>query len=372
MEYGSSFRATLVEGALASINDSMMNLNTLHLSQRVRTVFELVEDAGLVAGAINFFVFRGRVRHALKRPRAVRFARRIGMFDAAYGPTRFFFGELFASDATGAPRNLGVHGRNDEHAAAVGRWLVARDGFDFLLYYLPEVDMAQHRVGPDAALDAVERADAAVSALVEAAGGLERFLERYAVILCRRPRAVAGARRPSSCARRSPTCPSSSPRCARSPPTAPIAVAASNRAAMIYRLTDAPPARALAARVEELAEIDVVGFREDELERRAAGRRGAALPARRRRAIPTGAATAGRWRASPGRWRWSATGGAPALRGLPERPRAARTRSWHCVNAGEVVASAAAGVEFTDAGGSHHLGGGSHGGSAPRSRWCRW
>ena len=182
-------------------------------------MFELVEDAGLVAGAINFFVFRGRVRHALKRPRAVWFARRIGMFDAAYGPTRFFFGELFSSDATGAPRNLGMHGRNDEHAAAVGRWLVARDGFDFLLYYLPEVDMAQHRVGPDAAVDAVERADAAVSALVEAAGGLERFLERYASSSS----PTTGSRRctrPSSCGRRSPTCPSSSPRCARSPPTA--------------------------------------------------------------------------------------------------------------------------------------------------------
>jgi hypothetical protein len=32
-----------------------------------------------------------------------------------------------------------------------------------------------------------------------------------------------------------------------------------------------------------------------------------------------------------------------------------------CVNAGEVVCSAAAGFEFVDAGGSHHVGGGSHG-----------
>ena len=32
-----------------------------------------------------------------------------------------------------------------------------------------------------------------------------------------------------------------------------------------------------------------------------------------------------------------------------------------CVNAGEVVCSAAAGFEFVDGGGSHHVGGGSHG-----------
>ena len=286
-------------------------------------------------------------------------ARRIGMFDAAYGPTRFFFGELFASDATGAPRNLGVHGRNDEHAAAVGRWLVARDGFDFLLYYLPEVDMAQHRVGPDAALDAVERADEAVSALVQAAGGLERFLERYAVILVADHGQSTGARRRSSCARPSRTCRSSSPRCGRRPASSAIAVAASNRAAMVYRLTDAPPARELAARVEGLPEIDVVAFRED------------AWGVVRRDGVEL------RFRRDPGGDpdrrgnRWAARRGAGAL-GLERTDGAIASAAYpnaleridqilHCVNAGEVVISAARGVEFTDAGGSHHLGGGSHG-----------
>ena len=40
-------------------------------------------------------------------------------------------------------------------------------------------------------------------------------------------------------------------------------MAASNRAAMVYRLTDAPPSRDIAARLEELAGVDVVAFRED-------------------------------------------------------------------------------------------------------------
>jgi predicted AlkP superfamily pyrophosphatase or phosphodiesterase len=359
VEYGSSFKATLVEGTLAFINDSIMNLNHLHLSQRERTLFELVEDAGLVAGSINWFVFRGRVRHALKHRRALPVARRIGMFDAAYGPSRFFFGELFASDVTGAPGNLGMHGKNDEHAAAVGQWLVARDGFDFLLYYLPEVDMAQHRVGPDAALDAVERADTSVRSLVDAAGGLERFLDRYAVIFCA-DHGQTQVRETFELRSALPDLPQFVSSLRSSPDRSAIAVSASNRAAMVYRLTDAPPSRAIAARLEELPQIDVVAFDEDgwHVARRAGEEVRFRLDA------------GGELDARGGHW---ALAGEPGALGLERAGGLLRSAAYPnalerlhqiltCVNAGEVVASAAPGVELADAGGSHHLGGGSHGG----------
>ena len=144
VEYGSSFQATLVEGAKQSVDDAVVNLNHVHLSPKLRTLFELVEDAGMVAASVNFPIWRGRVRHSFKYPMLARFARRTGFMDAAYGPSQFYFGELFATERTGAPTSLGVGGRNDANAAAVGRWLVARDGFDFLLFYLPETDSAGH------------------------------------------------------------------------------------------------------------------------------------------------------------------------------------------------------------------------------------
>ena len=71
----------------------------------------------------------------------------MGIVDAVYGPRRYFFGELFLSDDTGAPRNFG--GAVDRHGGHVGRWLVTRDGFDFLFLYLYETDAAQHRRGGD-------------------------------------------------------------------------------------------------------------------------------------------------------------------------------------------------------------------------------
>ena len=47
---------------------------------------------------------------------------------------------------------------------SVGRWLVTRDGFDLLVYYLPDYDYASHAAGPDSAHEALARSDAAIAA----------------------------------------------------------------------------------------------------------------------------------------------------------------------------------------------------------------
>src|SRR6202000_818781 len=77
-----------------------------------------------------------------------------------------------------------VRGSIDAYAAAIGRWLVTRDGFDLLVYYLPDYDYASHALGPDTAHEALARADEAVATLFAAAGGPDAFLERYAVVVC--------------------------------------------------------------------------------------------------------------------------------------------------------------------------------------------
>ena len=179
VEYGSSFAATLAEGTRQMLEDVLVNFNLVHMSHSADTVFETLEDAGLVTAAVNCYVCRGRVRHPITRPSARKLARRLGIVDAVYGPRRYFFGELFASDHTGAPRNFG--GSVDRHSGHVGRWLVTRDGFDFLFLYFYETDAAQHRAGD--VLGAVERVDAGIALMVEAAGGWTAFLDRYAVAI---------------------------------------------------------------------------------------------------------------------------------------------------------------------------------------------
>src|SRR6266545_7315137 len=177
VEYGSSFAAVRAAGARRAIVDAVFNMNEQHLGPEAVTVFEALEDAGLTAGAVNVTCYRGRNRHRSLLP---------GLARPAFGPKRFFFYNLFESDVTGAP--VAVFGRSagsiDAYAAAVGRWLVTRDGFDFLFYYLPDYDFASHALGPGATQEALARSDAAIAALIEAAGGPEEFLERYAVVVC--------------------------------------------------------------------------------------------------------------------------------------------------------------------------------------------
>jgi Type I phosphodiesterase / nucleotide pyrophosphatase len=316
VEYGSSFGAMRAVGARRSVKDAIVEMNAEHLAREAVTVYEALEDDGLVAAAVNVPCYRGRTRHVPTVPGVVR---------AVNGPRRFFYYSLFESDVTGAPLAVGgrAKGSIDAYAAAVGRWLVTRDGFDFLFFYLPDYDFASHALGPTGADEALARSDRAVGALVEAAGGLDAFLERYDVVLCsdhgqtpveqpfRLESALSDFRlfRPNG--RRD---------------DAELAVTASNRAGMVYLLPAAQvESRAVAERLSEEAALDVVIFREGD--DTIALREGGEL------------------RLGPGDEGW-------------------RGRARHALanpNAGDILVSAAAGVELTDLGGRHHVGGGSHG-----------
>jgi hypothetical protein len=330
VEYGSSFSAMRAVGARRAVRDTIFGMNHEHLARSATTVFEALEDAGRVPAAINFTCYRGRTRHPIRLPEL---ARRNRWYEAAYGPKRFFFFNLFESDTTGAPLAIRsrVDGTIDGYAAAVGRWLVTRDGFDFLVFYLPDYDYASHLAGPTGALGALERADAALAHLLEAAGGFDEFLARYAVVVC----SDHGQTYVERLARLQDSYPERL--------SGGVVVAASNRAGMVYRLPSfglAP--RELAERLDDEPGADVVFFREE----------GAAVARRE----------GGELRFAPDNGSWRLEGDAALLD--PEAYPNGVERAWcalACPNAGDVLVSAAEGWEFADLGGRHHLGGGSHG-----------
>ena len=303
VEYGSSFGAMRAAGTRRAIRDAIVEMNAHHLSRKAATVFESLEDGGLTAAAVNTPCYRGRTRHVPTVP---------GLVRPVDGPRRFFYFSLFESDVTGAPLAIRTRtgGSIDAYAAAVGRWLVTRDGFDFLFYYLPDYDYASHALGPGGAEEALRRSDQAVGALVEAAGGLDDFLERYAVVVC---------------SDHGQTHVDRAVRLQESLTDIPgTLVTASNRAGMVYVSGDAD-ARTVAERLARTDGVDVAIFAED----------GAAVALR----------DGGELRLDPSAEGWQGR----ALRAL-RNP-----------NAGDVLLSAAEGVEFADLGGRHHAGGGSHG-----------
>jgi hypothetical protein len=329
VEYGSSLGAVVAAGTRRSLIDTIFNMNSRHLGSEAVTVFEALDDAGLVTAAVNFTCYRGRTEHRATLP---------GVGRRARGPRRFFYYNLFESDVTGAP--LSVRRRSagtiDDYAAAVGRWLVTRDGFDFLVYYLSDYDYASHALGPDGAAAKLGDADAAVASLMEAAGGWDDFLDRYDVLLCSdHGQTAVGRALPLETAyaglrlfRRGGL------------DRPDVAVTASNRAGQVYRLPlCAEPTRALAERLDGHEAVDVALFLED----------GDAVARRDREEL--------RFRREGDGWRTE--GEAVAL----DHPDGL-ARAWaalHNPNAGDVLVSAADGFEFTDLGGKHHAGGGSHG-----------
>ena len=86
VEYGSPFWRR-GGGHEQMVDDVLVNLNLLHMSPRATTVFEALEDAGLVTASLNTFVCRGRVRHPITREAARRIARRVGIVDASTAPS---------------------------------------------------------------------------------------------------------------------------------------------------------------------------------------------------------------------------------------------------------------------------------------------
>lgn len=327
VEYGSSFGAIRAAGPTRALRDAVFNMNEEHLSRDAVTVFESLEGAGLVTGAVNMVCYRGPTRHESTVP---------GLGRPAFGPRRFFYYNLFESDVTGSPLAIRTRARGsvDEYAGVVGRWLVTRDGCDFLVFYLPDYDFASHAAGPEAAHAALARADHAIGSLLEAAGGPDEFLERYAVLLC----SDHGQTRVDSSARLEDAFsdfrlfhPGNGRR-------AELVVTASNRAGMVYRLPGCTAAtRELAERL--YGSPHVVLFREDD--GAVAQRDGEEL------------------RFAPGDGGW-VTSGTTEVLAQPNAPE----RAWAALanpNAGDLIVSAAAGVEFADLGGRHHVGGGSHG-----------
>ena len=295
VEYGSSFGAVRAAGIARSLRDTVIDLNAKHLSRRAETVYEALEDAGLTTAAINITCYRGRHRHLPTIPGV----------PAVNGPKRFFFYSLYESDRTGAPlaiRNRAL-GSIDAYAAAVGRWLVTRDGFDLLVYYLPDYDFASHASGPDSAHEALARSDAAIAALMDAAGGPDAFLERYAVVVC----SDHGQSHVQWTARLD---------------VGDDLMTGSNRAAMVY--TSEP--RRIAELLDGEPSAGIVLFSEDG---RMVVRRDGDEDTALLDGMPDGHARAAAALANP--------------------------------NAGEVLISAAPGWEFGDMAGRHHLGGGSHG-----------
>jgi Type I phosphodiesterase / nucleotide pyrophosphatase len=402
VEYGSSFRASQRTGLARQLIDTVYNMNRSHLSRDTQTVFELLDDAGVRTAGTTYLMYRGRHRHEPQRDSALTRIASTLLRHPVMGPRELFYADIFASRRTDCRSTLGMPGVRDQHSGCVGAYLVENDLFDFLLLSLPDNDWHSHRHGPDGQPHSIALADAQLARVMEAGGGVDRFLDEHAVIVMadhsqaevaakislqdaladfgvlqpggRRANGGRGADRGSG------------------PDSASIAVCPSQRAAMVYVLEQDEPSGLLGDVVGRALDLEGVELAmwlehgahgappEGVIARagaggagragrsRVAGRAGDAHESEGRAELrfrPGGEVTDARGRA------WSIEGDLGVLDAsvrdgrfhAPEYPDAL-DRAWSaltCPNSGELLLSAAPGYEFPDWGGQAHVGGGSHG-----------
>jgi hypothetical protein len=374
VEYGSSLDATRTFGLFRTLYDTVYNMNMAHLSHEVETVFERFGDAGVRTACTPFLIYRGRRRHELGLEGLMRKVAVAADFrHAVWGPDELFYGELYASRKVPCKPTLARPGTRDAYSGCVSRELVAEDLYDFLLFSLPDNDHHTHTFGVEAMPKSIAHADRSFGALVEAAGGIDAFLDEHAVILMADhaqtdvahavPLATAldadwRVQRPN----------------APDPERAELAVSPNARAGGVYLLLEGPRRERahdqVRRRLGDLEGVELVTWLNGSSER-ANGARTDATEAvverggRELRFRPGGQLTDLRGA------RWDTDGDLGVLGAEVRDGRLvsdvypdALGRLWAALgapNAGDILVSLAEGYECVDWGGATHVGGGSHG-----------
>jgi hypothetical protein len=375
IEYGSSFRASQRFGIARQLTDTVYNMNRAHLAPEIPTVFESLDDAGVRTAGTTYLIYRGRHRHEPQRDSALtRLASSTLMRHPVMGPRELFYADIFASRRTGCRSGLGMPGVRDQHSGCVGAYMVEHDLFDFMLLSLPDNDWRSHKDGPEAQVRSLAEADRQLQRVMDAAGGVEPFLEQHAVIaMADHSQALVGhsLALQDQLAELEILAPARSDRPGNQAGVSHrtgIAVCPSQRAAMVYVLGERRRETLRSEVVRRALQLDGVELAMW-LERDTHG-----APVEGVIARPSVGelrfAAGGDVRDTRGR-AWSLEGelavlGAGVPDGLlhtPEHPDAL-DRAWSaltCQTSGEVLLSAAPGWEFQDWGGQAHVGGGSHG-----------
>jgi hypothetical protein len=380
VEYGSSLEATRAFGVFRALYDLVYNMNLAHLSPEIETLFERLDDAGARTACTPFLIYRGRHRHQVSLDGLMRRAvdaTRLKFQHHTWGPADLFYGDLYASREVPC-KSTSIPGNRDPYAACCAAELIREDLTDFLLLSLPDNDNYSHRHGPEASVESIAGADEAFATVVEAGGGLDRFLAEHAVILVA-DHAQTDVRRGLPLAELLATEWSVLQPSDERPDLAQLAVSPTGRAAHVYLLPgggERPEPLAVAARLGEIEGIDLVcrlegedgrPLRRDEPGMPAAGGEWAVVERgeqalRFRPGEEVGDLRGGRWelRGELGALAASVADGRLRSEAYPD-PLARVFSALAAPHSGDFVLSLADGFEAVDWGGVTHQGGGSHG-----------
>lgn len=190
--YGDDMWVILQRGFSDFFRDFLLRLNGDRL--HVPTGFEICESQGLTTGCLNYLWFRGKTKHEARIPGLLNLIPGVSRTETVLGPELLFLGDFVASSTSAgekqiesAKRNSGIfhrYGFEDQTTSNELIGLAEQGQFpDFTLAYFPDNDYESHEKGPEEAVTVLESFDSTLGRLIDVCGGLDQFLDEYAVVI---------------------------------------------------------------------------------------------------------------------------------------------------------------------------------------------
>lgn len=187
--FGADLWVIFNQGPGKYFRDFMVTLNETHLKKD--PIFQSIEHEGLTGAVINFMWFRGDQPHEVNAPFLIKLLAGDGIPETVNGPTRLALADFvplrLPEDTSPFEASAGLskrHGFHDEFTEKYLRKLFSADDVpDFSLAYFPNNDFDSHEDGPSVALETVQNVDRCLSDLFDEHGGIDAFLDEYAVVV---------------------------------------------------------------------------------------------------------------------------------------------------------------------------------------------
>ena len=176
------------EGLRNFLEDFLLRLNGDRL--KAPTMFEMIERTGRRAACLNYLVFKGDREHDVRIPRAIAALPGAPLSESVLGPSILSLGDFVVPKWRSGKKLdkkgglLHRFGMDDASTGVMLREIMERGALpDFSIAYFADNDYLSHKIGPVAALTALERIDTMLGEAFEAGGGLDRVLAETTVIV---------------------------------------------------------------------------------------------------------------------------------------------------------------------------------------------
>jgi len=154
------------------------------------TMFQMIERTGRRAACLNYLVFKGDCEHDVRIPGAIAVLPGAPVTESVLGPSVLALGDFVVpawSRVNKLDKKGGLlhrFGMDDASTGVMLREIMERRALpDFTIAYFADNDYLGHKIGPVAALTAIERIDRMLGEAFEAGGGLDSVLADTTVVV---------------------------------------------------------------------------------------------------------------------------------------------------------------------------------------------